>query len=128
LTLGLPGKLIAELKKFEKRIVWWFSKSLHGGRGFAKRTPEPNHDRTRPAHAAAANPNRKKRAHIPGSHPRSKNMTPHTPEDLSTKIAWSPFMIIGHTLPPRDPEDEDDEDEEDDSSDEPPVVREPDED
>ena len=55
-------------------------------------------------------------------------MTPHTPEDLSTKIAWGPLMIIGHTLPPRDPEDEDDEDEEDDSSDEPPVVREPDED
>jgi hypothetical protein len=53
-------------------------------------------------------------------------MTPHTPEDLSTKIDWSPFAIMGSTMPPRDPEDEDEEDEEDDSSDEPPVVREPD--
>jgi hypothetical protein len=39
--LGLPGKLITELKKLEKRIVWRFRKSLHGGRGFAKRTPDP---------------------------------------------------------------------------------------
>ncbi|MEH2553720.1 hypothetical protein V1286_001249 [Bradyrhizobium algeriense] len=38
-------------------------------------------------------------------------------------------MIIGKTVPPRDPEDEEDEDEEDeDHADEPPVVREPDED
>jgi hypothetical protein len=37
---------------------------------------------------------------------------------------------MGNTMPPRDPEDEDeeDEDEKDDSADEPPVVREPDED
>jgi len=57
-------------------------------------------------------------------------MTPHLPEELSTKIDWSPFVIMGNTMPPRDPEDEDeeDEDEKDDSSDEPPVVREPDED
>jgi hypothetical protein len=57
-------------------------------------------------------------------------MTPHIPEELSTKINWSPFVILGNTMPPRDPEDEDeeDEDEEDDSADEPPVVREPDED
>jgi hypothetical protein len=34
---------------------------------------------------------------------------------------------MGNTMPPRDPEDEDEEDE-DDSADEPPVVREPDED
>ena len=36
---------------------------------------------------------------------------------------------MGNTMPPRDPEDEDeeDEDEKDDSADEPPVVREPDE-
>ena len=58
-------------------------------------------------------------------------MTPHLPEELSTKIDWSPFVIMGNTIPPRDPdddEDEEDEDEEDDSADDPPVVREPDED
>jgi hypothetical protein len=59
-------------------------------------------------------------------------MTPHIPEELSTKINWSPFVIMGNTMPPRDPEDDDedeeDEDEKDDSADEPPVVREPDED
>jgi hypothetical protein len=58
-------------------------------------------------------------------------MTPHLPEELSTKIDWSPFAIMGNTMPPRDPdddEDEDDEDEEDDSADDSPVVREPDED
>jgi hypothetical protein len=44
------------------------------------------------------------------------------------------LVIIGNTMPPRDPEDEEDEDEdededeEDDRADEPPVVREPDED
>jgi hypothetical protein len=39
-------------------------------------------------------------------------------------------MIMGNTMPPRDPdEDEEDEDEEEeDRADEPPVVREPDED
>jgi hypothetical protein len=58
-------------------------------------------------------------------------MTPHLPEELSTKIDWSPFVIMGNTMPPRDPdddEDEDDEDEDDDSADDSPVVREPDED
>jgi len=59
-------------------------------------------------------------------------MTPHLPEELSTKIDWSPFVIMGNAMPPRDPDDddddEDDEDEEDDSADDPPVVREPDED
>jgi hypothetical protein len=59
-------------------------------------------------------------------------MTPHLPEELSTKIDWSPLVIKGNTMPPRDPdddeEDEEDEDEEDDSADDPPVVREPDED
>jgi hypothetical protein len=45
-------------------------------------------------------------------------------------INWSPFVIMGNTMPPRDPgEDEEDEDEEEeDRADEPPVVREPDED
>jgi len=63
-------------------------------------------------------------------------MTPHIPEELSTRlIDWSPFVIMGNTMPPRDPdEDEEDGDEEDgdeeeeDHADEPPVVREPDED
>ena len=58
-------------------------------------------------------------------------MKQRIPEQFSTRlIDWSPF---GNTVPPRDPdEDEEDEDEEDgeeeDHADEPPVVREPDED
>ena len=56
-------------------------------------------------------------------------MKQHIPEEFSTRlINWSPFVIMGNTVPPRDP-DEDEEDEEDeDNADEPPVVREPDED
>ena len=58
-------------------------------------------------------------------------MTPHIPEEFSTRlIDWSPFMIMG-TMPPRNPDEdeEDDEDEdEEDRADEPPVVREPEED
>jgi hypothetical protein len=61
-------------------------------------------------------------------------MTTYIPEEFSTSlINWSPFMIMSNTMPPRDPdEDEDNEDEDDekkeDRADEPPVVREPDED
>jgi hypothetical protein len=58
-------------------------------------------------------------------------MTPHIPEQFSTRLCgWSPLVIKGNTMPPRDPdEDEEDEDEEDeDRADEPLVVREPDED
>jgi hypothetical protein len=64
------------------------------------------------------------------AHPRSNNMTPHIPEEFSTRlIDWSPFVIMGNTMPPRDPdEDEEDEEDEEDRADEPPVVREPDED
>ena len=60
---------------------------------------------------------------------RSNNMTPHIPEEFSTRlIDWSPFVIMGNTMPPRDPdEDEADEEEEQEDADEPPVVREPDE-
>ena len=60
-------------------------------------------------------------------------MKQHIPEEFSTRlIDWSPFVIMGNTVPPRDP-DEDEEDEEDkedkeDNADEPAVVREPDED
>jgi hypothetical protein len=47
-------------------------------------------------------------------------------------IGWSPFAITGNKMPPRDPdedeEDEDEEEEEENCADEPPVVREPDED
>jgi hypothetical protein len=60
-------------------------------------------------------------------------MTPHIPEESSTRlIDWSPFVIMGNTMPPRDPdeddEDEDEDEEEEERADEPPVVREPDED
>jgi len=63
-------------------------------------------------------------------------MTPHIPEELPTKIDRSPFAIIGNTMPPRDPDEdeenggdeEEDEGEEDERADEPPAVREPDED
>ena len=51
-------------------------------------------------------------------------------EGFSTRlIVWSPFVIMGNTVPPRVPdEDEEDEEDEEDNADEPPVVREPDED
>ena len=61
-------------------------------------------------------------------------MTTHILEEFSTRLTdWSPYVITGNTMPPREPnEDEQDEDEEDedeeDRADEPPVVREPDED
>jgi hypothetical protein len=58
-------------------------------------------------------------------------MTPHIPEELSTSlIDRSPLMA--NMMPPRDPdedeEDDDEDEEEGDRTDEPPVVREPDED
>jgi hypothetical protein len=57
-------------------------------------------------------------------------MTPHIREEFSRLIDWRPFVIMGNIMPPRDPdEDEADEDEEEeDRADDPPVVREPDED
>src|SRR5260221_12110374 len=56
-------------------------------------------------------------------HPRSNNMTPHIPEEFSTRlIDWNPFVIMGNTMPPRDPA-EVEEDAETDHADEPPVVR-----
>jgi hypothetical protein len=57
-------------------------------------------------------------------------MTPHVPEEFSTRlIDWSRFVIMSNTMPPRDPDDdeEDEDEEEEDGADEPPVVREPDE-
>jgi hypothetical protein len=57
-------------------------------------------------------------------------MSSHITEERSANlIDWSPTVITGNTMPPRDPdEDEEDENEEEDHQDEPPVVREPDED
>jgi hypothetical protein len=66
---------------------------------------------------------------------RSNNMTTHILEEVSARlIDRSPFVIMGNTMPPRDPEeneeeeDEEDEKDEEERADEPPVVREPDED
>lgn len=61
-------------------------------------------------------------------------MTLHIPEGASTGIDWRPFAIMDNTMPPRDPDDdeevgdEEDDDEEENRTDEPPLVREPDED
>jgi hypothetical protein len=62
-------------------------------------------------------------------------MTPHIPQEFSTRlIDWSAFLIMGNTMPPRDPDedeengDEEEDDDEEGGADEPPVVREPDED
>ena len=59
-------------------------------------------------------------------------MTQRTPEYFSA-AEWRLVTFMGNTKPPRDPndDDDDDDDEEEDNdteSDEPPVVREPDED
>ena len=52
-------------------------------------------------------------------------MKQYIPQEFFTKlIDRNSFVIMGNTVPPRDP----DEDEEDDTADEPPVVREPDDD
>jgi hypothetical protein len=53
---------------------------------------------------------------------RSSVLTNTTP-----RIPRSPFVIIGNTMPPRDPDEDDEDDEEEEEADEPPVVREPDE-
>ena len=59
-------------------------------------------------------------------------MKQYIAQEFSTKlIDRSFFVIMRNTMPPRDPdedEDEDEDDEEDDTADEPPVVREPDDD
>jgi hypothetical protein len=65
------------------------------------------------------------------AHPRSNNMTPHAPEEHSTRlIHWRPFVFTGNATPPRDPDaenEEEEDNEEEDRADEPPVVREQDE-
>jgi len=59
-------------------------------------------------------------------------MTPRMQQVFSVRIDWRSFGIISHAMPPRDPEDEEeadeDEDDEQERADEPPVIREPDED
>ena len=56
-------------------------------------------------------------------------MKQYFPEEFSTRlIGWNPLVIMGNTMPPRDPEEDEEDEEEDDNADEPPVVREPDED
>ena len=56
-------------------------------------------------------------------------MTAHIHEEFSTRlIDRSPFVIMGNTMPPRDPDEDDEDEEEEDGADKPPVVREPDED
>jgi hypothetical protein len=60
-------------------------------------------------------------------------MKQHTCEaSFTTAGGWTPLLLIGIVMPPRDPdEDEDDDDDDDDEegdADEPAVVREPDED
>ena len=55
-------------------------------------------------------------------------MTPRIPEEYSIRlIDCTPLVVMGNTVPPRDPDenDEDDDEEEEDRDDEPPVVREP---
>ena len=57
-------------------------------------------------------------------------MTQRIPENFSA-AEWGLVTFMGNTMPPRDPNDDDDDDEGEDNdteSDEPPVVREPDED
>jgi hypothetical protein len=55
-------------------------------------------------------------------------MTAHLPEELSTRIGWSPLSITSKTILPRDPDEDEENEDEEDRADEPPVVREPDED
>jgi hypothetical protein len=61
-------------------------------------------------------------------------MKQYVPQEFFTKSSdRSSFVIMRNTMPPRDPneaedEDENEDDEEDDTADEPPVVREPDDD
>ena len=60
-------------------------------------------------------------------------MTPHIPEKIFSRlIDRRPFVIMGNSMPPRDPnedeeDEEDEEEDEEDSGNESPVVREPDE-
>jgi hypothetical protein len=52
-------------------------------------------------------------------------MIPSIPVEFSTALI--DFVMAGNTMPPRDPDDDDEDEEEEERADEPPVVREPDE-
>jgi hypothetical protein len=61
-------------------------------------------------------------------------MAPHITEESSTGLIDWRLFVMADAMPPRDPDedeeddDEDDDEDEEDDADEPPVVREPDED
>jgi hypothetical protein len=60
------------------------------------------------------------------------DITAGTSENVSTCLADWGILVIGNTMPPRDPNDDDDDDEEENGDaeseeDEPAVIREPDE-
>ncbi|MHC1949190.1 hypothetical protein IF803_33170 [Bradyrhizobium sp. UFLA06-06] len=58
-------------------------------------------------------------------------MTLQIAEVIPTRFDRRVFAIMGNTMPPRDPDDDEEDEEQDDEenrTDEPPVVREPDED
>jgi hypothetical protein len=56
-------------------------------------------------------------------------MQQRIPEKFSTTlIDWNPLMIMGNTVPPRNPDEDEENEDEDNNADEPPIVREPDED
>ena len=70
---------------------------------------------------------------IPFPEAKEADMTQRIPENFSA-AEWRLVTFMGNTMPPRDPNDDDDDDDDDEEedndteSDEPPVVREPDED
>ncbi|RXH03224.1 hypothetical protein EAS61_01770 [Bradyrhizobium zhanjiangense] len=71
---------------------------------------------------------RNMRLHVLGEH---NDMKQHTSEAFSiTAIGWTPLVLMGTAMPPRDPDEDEEEedDEEDDDADEPAVAREADED
>jgi hypothetical protein len=62
-------------------------------------------------------------------HPTGADMTLHISEDFAACLVnWSIVSVILNTMPPRDPNDDDEEEdkEDEDRDNEPPVVREPD--
>jgi hypothetical protein len=52
---------------------------------------------------------------------------PISEESFTRPIDRSSFVIMDSTMPPRDPDEDEEEEEEEDHAEEPPVVREPDE-
>ena len=76
-------------------------------------------------------PNDSRRGKSPRVTPEEQQHDPTDPRGIFHQVIdWSPVVIVGNTIPPRDPdENEEDEDkEEEDRAGEQPVAREPDED